>query len=133
MDAHHQEVTEETVATMTVAEVDDTEEDVMITVEVTAVMIAIVDMAVVTDATTMLLEESTATHATIDTAAVETTDVEAVGDTLIATRETTVALLARLLLQQVHTATQPLVAKLASHTEVDATMMREHPIVTFDC
>ena len=120
-------------ATMIVAvEEEATEEDVMIIAD-TAEMIVTVAMAEIATTVT-LLAESIAMPVMTDTAAeVVMTDVEAVVDTPIVMREeATVALLARLR-QQPPMVIQLLVERLGNHTEVEATMTRDSPVVIIDC
>ena len=126
--AHH--LADMVIATMTVvAEEDDTE--VVRTTEATAETI----VTVVTAETVTItpLAEWIAMLVTIDTAVVvTTTDVEVVEDTLIVMTEATVAPLA-MLSQQPPMVIQLLVERLGNHTEVEATTMRESPVVNFDC
>jgi hypothetical protein len=120
-------------ATMIVAvEEEATEEDVMIIAD-TAEMIVTVAMAEIATMDTPPAE-SIAMLVTTDTVAVVVmTDVAAVVDTPIVMREeATVALLARLR-QQPPMVIQLLVERLGNHTEVEATMTRDSPVVIIDC
>jgi hypothetical protein len=117
-------------ATMIVVVAEEATEDVTTTADI-AEMIVTVAMAEI--ATSTPLAESIATLATTDTAAVAAMiDVEAVEDIPIAMREANVAPLARLR-QQPPMVIQLLVERLGNHTEVEATMMRESPVVNIDC
>lgn len=80
----------------------------------------------------MLLVESIAMLVTTDTAAVVVmTDVEVAEDTLTVMTEEIEAQLA-MARQQPPMATQPLVEKAGSHTEVETTMLRDTPVVNIN-
>jgi hypothetical protein len=127
---HHQAAM--VTATMIVAVEEATEEDVMIIAD-TAEMIVTVAMAEIATMDTPPAE-SIAMLVTTDIAAVVVmTDVAAVVDTPIVMREeATVALLAKLR-QQPPMVIQLLVERLGNHTEVEATMTRDSPVVIIDC
>jgi hypothetical protein len=120
----------------------------------TATMIVVVEEEATEDGTTiadtaeMIVTVAMAETATTDTppaesiamlvmtdiaAVVVMTDVEAVVATPIVMREeATVALLARLR-QQPPMVIQHLVERLGNHTEVEASMTRDSPVVIIDC
>ncbi len=112
-------------------------------VEDTVDVITIADMvdaetsvseAMVETVTIMPLAESIATLVRTDTAVEERTDVEVVEDTADETMtEATVALLVKLLHQPPPMVIQHLVERHGNHTEVEATMMRDSPVVNIDC
>jgi hypothetical protein len=117
-------------ATMIVVVAEEATVDVTTTAD-TVEMIVTVAMAEIAMITPPV--ESIAMLAMTDTAAVVAmTDVEAVEDTLIVMREATVAPLARLR-QQPPMVILLLVESLVNHTEVEATRMRESPVVNIDC
>lgn len=119
-----------------IAVVEAMVEDVMITVADTVAMIVIVDMAeivtitLLAELTDMVVEDVMTTEvvdAMIDEVAVE--------DTLIVTLPTE-AIVAQLVmhhLQPMETQLQLPEEKLGNHMEVEATMMRDHPVANTDC
>ncbi len=119
-------------ATKIVVVAEEATEDVM-TIADTAEMIVTVAMAEIATTDT-LLAESIAMLVMTDTAAVLVMiDVEAAADTLIVmSEEAIVAPLARLR-QQPPMVILLLVERLGNHMEVEATMMRDSPVVNIDC
>lgn len=130
LDIHPQAVM--ATATMIVVVEEEATEDGT-TIADTAEMIVTVAMAE-TATTDTPPAESIAMLAMTDIAAVVVmTDVEAVVATPIVMREeATVALLARLR-QQPPMVIQHLVERLGNHTEVEASMTRDSPVVIIDC
>jgi hypothetical protein len=119
-----------TVVMMIAEEVADTvEEDAMIIVDTAEMTVTVATAEIVT---ITLHVGSIATLVMTGIAAVEAmTDVEVAADTLTVMTEATVELVRRL--QPPPMVIQHLVGKVGNHTEVDASMMREHPIAIIDC
>jgi hypothetical protein len=130
LDIHPQAVM--ATATMIVVVEEEATEDVTIIVD-TAEMIVTVAMAETATTDTPPAESIAMLAMTDIAAAVVMTDVEAVVATPIVMREeATVALLARLR-QQPPMVIQHLVERLGNHTEVEASMTRDSPVVIIDC
>jgi hypothetical protein len=117
-------------ATMTV--VVEATVDVIMTVDMVEDDATIVIVATAETVTIMPLATSTVTPVTIDTVAVAMTDVEAAEDTLIVMSVANVAPPV-MPLHQPPMVIQLLVASPGNHTEVEASMKIDFPVVNIDC
>lgn len=132
MDVDHLQEADTTTVTMTAA-VEAMVVVVMIIVEAIAEMIVIVATAEIAMMDTLLVW--TDINAMTATAAgVAMIDVEEVEDILIVMTEEIVETVAQpVMLHQQQAMATLLLEKLGNHTEVEATMMRDYPVVNIDC
>jgi hypothetical protein len=132
MDVDHPQEADTTTVTMTAA-VEVMVEVVMIIVEAIAEMIVIVATAEIAMMDTLLVWTDINAMTAI-AAEVAMTDVEEVEDILIVmTEEIVVTVVQPVMLHQQPAMATLLLEKLGNHTEVEATMMKDSPVVNIDC